>query len=405
MHAAGYLDVVRIPGALRVFLPALLGRLAFAMTGLVILLSTYSAAGSFAISGACTGAFGIAHVAASPYRARLVDRFGQRRALCTMAFAYGAALCALAVATADRWDTPAWSLVSFSAAVGLFPPPLGASMRTVWGSLTTSAGARTRAYSLDTVSEESLFTLGPLVGAGIATAASPWAALVVIAAVSVIGTLAMTSSTHSSTHGGSTRRVAPSARPLRQRGFPGVLLAVTGVGVVLGTVEIAATAFADSRDSLGSAGLLLAAMGAGSVCGGLLYGRREWSSSLHSRLLLTSTTMTAMAVALSIPAGTAVLLLGLFALGLFLAPALITGYLLSDRLTSPDVRTEASNWITTAVNAGAAAAAGGVGIVVDRASSNTGFVVGGLGAAVVITGAVVLHIRPRSALQPTRKGD
>jgi predicted MFS family arabinose efflux permease len=392
VDSLGYIAIVRLPGAARVFVPALLGRLAFAMVSLVILLAIQDATKSFAVAGAATGAFGVANVIALPRRARLVDRAGQRRALLALSLGFATALVVLAILTAT--EAASWALVAGSAAVGLFPPPLGASMRVVWSSLTPPGPTRTRAYSLDAVSEESMFTIGPLIGAMLVTTMSPSTALVTTGCIAIIGTVGMTTSAHSRGHGPRVTAAPPSSRPLRRAGFLGVLTAMTAVGVVLGTVEVAATAFADARGSIGSAGTLLAALGAGSVCGGLLYGRREWASSLTRRLLTTVLIMAVLTTVLS-PLSTAPTLhIGLFLLGFCIAPALVTGYLLSDHLTTADVRTEASSWINTAVNAGAALAAAGIGLVVDSRTPGTGFLVGGIAAAALLVLAVV--VRPRS---------
>ncbi|RII85519.1 hypothetical protein DZF98_17460, partial [Clavibacter californiensis] len=83
------------------------------------------------------------------------------------------------------------------------------------------------------------------------------------------------------------------------------------------------------------------------------------------------------AVAARVPAAPDALALLLIAaalvpVGLFLAPAMVTGYLLADAQTEPSVRTEASAWVNTAVNTGVALAAAAVGAVVDAAGPLAG---------------------------------
>ena len=53
-----------------------------------------------------------------------------------------------------------------------------------------------------------------------------------------------------------------------------MLIALLGVGVELGTVEVVAPTIADRQGSVGLAGILLAAFAAGSAVEGLLYGQR-----------------------------------------------------------------------------------------------------------------------------------
>ncbi|TFD93466.1 MFS transporter [Cryobacterium lactosi] len=403
---AGYLQALRTPGALRVFLPALLGRLSFAMVTLALLFSVQTSTGSFAAAGAATGAFGLANVIASPYRARVVDRVGQRMALGAMSILFAVGLGGVAWAT-TRPDAPVGLVVGIAALTGLFPPPLGAAMRVIWGSLTAPGPQRTRAYSIDAVCEEVLFTTGPLIAAAIIALTSPATALLVTGGIAVLGTLGMTGGA-ASRQRTARRTPAPLAlRPLRQPGFALVLVALVAVGCVLGTVEVAAPAVAERAGSVQVAGMLLAAFAAGSAIGGLFYGQRVWRASLGVRLVVTGTTMSLLCAALALLPGLLALAIVLAAVGFFLAPALITGYLSADELTAAEVRTEASSWINTAVNAGAAGAAIVVGAVVDVADPQLGFLVGAVIALVLLLVVAPRLARGigRTALEAARSGD
>ena len=333
--SGGYLEVLRTAGALRVFVPALVGRLSFAMVTLVLLFAVQRSTDSLAVAGAATGAFGLANVIASHYRARFVDRRGQRFALNSLAIAFAAGLSCMAALT-----------------------------------------AQSEPYSVDAVCEELLFTTGPLIAAAVVGAISPPVGLLATALVALVGTLGMTSSPLSRGHGSVTTPPRNSLRPLRQSGFVAILIALLGVGVVLGTVEVVTPAVAASQGSVGLAGILLAAFAAGSAVGGLLYGQRTWRSSLVKRLLISSTLMTMLCALLPTPGSVVVLACGLIAVGFFLAPSLVIGYLLADDITAVEVRTEASSWINTAVNAGAAAAAIIVGFTVDASDPRLGFLIG-----------------------------
>ncbi|QYF73225.1 MFS transporter [Cryobacterium sp. PAMC25264] len=413
---AGYLQALRTPGALRVFLPALLGRLSFAMVTLALLYSVQTSTGSFAAAGAATGAFGLANVIASPYRARIVDRVGQRVALGAMSILFALGLGGVAWAT-TRPDIPVGLVVGIAAITGLFPPPLGAAMRVIRGSLTASGPQRTRAYSIDAVCEEVLFTTGPLIAAAIIALTSPATALLATGGIAVLGTLGMTGGSASRQRGARRTPAPPALRPLRQPGFALVLMALVAVGCVLGTVEVAAPAVAERAgsvqagsvqvgwvqvdsvqvgwvqvDSVQVAGMLLAAFAAGSAIGGLLYGQRVWRASLGVRLLVTGTTISVLCAALALVSGLLAFAAVLALVGFFLAPALIAGYLTADELTAVEVRTEASSWINTAVNACAAGAAIAVGAVVDVADPQLGFLV-----AAVIALALLLVAAPRLA--------
>jgi MFS family permease len=398
-----YLGLLKTRGVLRVFAPALVGRMSFAMVTLGILYAVQDRTGSFATAGAAIGAFGLANVIATPFRARLVDRWGQRRSLTSMAALFALGLCALAALSTFE-GASGWQLVTLACFAGIFPPPLGASMRVLWSRVTPAGPTRTRAYSIDAVSEELLFTTGPLLGALLITAAGPQATLLATAGLAVVGTFMMTSSALSreSSVKLSSGKIAATS-PLRESRFVFVLVALVAAGVLLGTVEVAAPAFAHTLDSAAIAGLLLSAFAGGSAIGGAIYGLIQWQIPLGTRLISLLTAMTVVCAALMFLPHLWLLVIGLIVVGFFLAPTLVTGYLLADDLTRENVRTEASSWVNTAINAGAAGGAVAVGAVIDIASPNAGFAVGAAMSLLLVCAAAPSALKRRARPQPAEE--
>jgi len=362
----GFRHVLRLPGALRAFLPALVGKLSFAMVSLAILLLIRDHVDSFLLAGLATGIFGVSNVAAAPVRARLVDRWGQRRVLNSLASGYALSLIALVVVTIIHG--PAATIVLAAALAGLFLPPIGAAMRVVWSTVSPSETHKTRAYGMDAVAEELVFTLGPLVVAGVILLWSPAAAVLCAAVVGVAGTLGMTSSLAS--RGIPAQRATGRSAvfgPLTSPGMTPMLLALFGVGIVLGATEILATALSEQLGHSELAGVLLAAFALGSAVGGLIYSSRSWPGKGARRLIALSTGMSFASGSLLLAYDLAQTAIALIAIGLFLAPAMVTGYLLADEFTDASERTEASVWVNTAVNSGAAISVAGLGWVLDHA--------------------------------------
>ncbi|MFF1574605.1 MFS transporter [Leifsonia sp. NPDC058292] len=382
----GYLDVLRLPHAARLFATALVGRLSFATITLSLLLSVQAATGSFAAAGAATGAFGLVNVVASPFRARCVDRFGASRALLVMGALYSAALVAAALACIGQ--AASWTLVTLAGVAGLFAPPLGSTMRVIWASIAPNPRMLMRAYSLDAVAEEVLFTTGPLLVGLLVVVGTPVSALFVTAGVALVGTTSFALAKAVRSRPGMTSAPHAHERPLRQSGFWVVLVALAGVGVVLGTVETAVPAFAAEHSSAALAGVLLAVLSAGSGVAGLLYGRRSWASPLAVRLVALSVALAAVSGLAALASNALLLGAILVGIGAFLAPTIVTGYLLADALTAEHVRNEASTWINTAVNSGAAAGAALAGLLVDRTTTSLAFAVGaGIAVAATLTAA------------------
>jgi len=376
-----------------VFIPSLVCKLSFAMVTLALVLLIQREQGSFALAGLATGLFGITNVISAPIRARLIDRFGQRGVLSLLALAYAAFLVAFVISSQS--DASALIVISAGAA-GLFPPPAGASMRVLWSAISPSEVHKTRAYGLDAVAEELIFTVGPLVVTGVILVWSPAGAVLCAAAFGLMGTLGMTTSAISTTHG--VKSSHPGKRhhlgALASPGMVPMLVTLTGVGIVLGSIEILAAAIAERLGSTNLAGAWLAAFALGSAAGGLLYGARTWPGRATQRLVALAAAMSVATGILLLLSNSPVIAIALIAVGFFLAPALVTGYLLADDLTEPHLRTEASAWINTAINAGAALSVASAGVLVDWVGLQAAIIVCSIAAAlcVVIAGPRLLAL-------------
>lgn len=199
---------------------------------------------------------------------------GQRRVLNLLALTNAAALCVLAALLLQGVDT---LLVLGTVAVltGLSTPPLGASMRVLWASVTPAGPIRTCAYSLDAVAEELNFTTGPVAIAAIIAATSPLAGLLVTAPLVLTGTIGMTSGPGSAQHTEAPHRLASEGKPLRQKGFIPNLIILLGVVIVLGAIEVAVPATADQGTSVTLATVL------GQVNAGRSTQRRQVGGNHH----------------------------------------------------------------------------------------------------------------------------
>jgi predicted MFS family arabinose efflux permease len=158
-------------------------------------------------------------------------------------------------------------------------------------------------------------------------------------------------------------------------------------------METAVPAFATERSSAALAGILLALLSAGSAIAGLIYGHRTWRSSLAVRLVVLSVALACTSALAAVAGNELTLGFILVGVGVFLAPSLITGYLLADALTAEHVRNDASTWINTAVNTGAAAGAALAGVLVDRTTTSVAFATG---AAIAVLATLAAASRMRS---------
>ncbi|MEV7344977.1 MFS transporter [Streptomyces sp. NPDC093544] len=387
-----YAAVLRIPHTRRTFTTALVGRLSYGMVSVAMMLTVTRATGSYAVAGTVLALFGAMSVFLSPARAALIDRYGPRRALLPMASLYATLLGAFAAA-AWRPEAPPVVLGALAVAAGACTPPLGPTMRAVWGEVVEDRLLLQRAYSLDGVAEEILFVSGPLLVGGVVQFAPPAAAVALSAVLVWTGTLGFVLSPAVA----GVRPAAVKAERSRARLRVGRALAqpvvvAAGVGLALGALDLLVMAFAEQRHHGDDVvAWVLAALSAGSALGGLLNGAVNWSTSARTRLPLMAGGVGLALLAAGLAPGLGTLTVAVVCAGFFVAPALTTSYLIADEAAPPGFRTQAGAWVNTAVNAGSSAGAAGVGLLVGHLSLGLCFAVSGsvaLAAALVSASGV-----------------
>ncbi|MFF3497328.1 MFS transporter [Streptomyces sp. NPDC002795] len=362
-----YAAVLRTPYALRTFGAALLGRLSYGTVALSLMLAVTAATGSYAVAGAVMALYGAASVLLSPLRALFIDRYGPRRALPPMALSYAALLAVLA-AVAWRPGAPGWLLVALALPTGALTPPLGPAMRTVWGQLLSDRRLLQRAYSLDGVAEELLLVCGPVL-VGVLVLWAPAAFGVALSAGLVaVGTLVFVASP-------AVAGVAPVPREAgRRRTARGKVarrlwrpvVVTLGVGIALGAADLLVLAFAEDRGRGGAAAWILAALSAGSAVGGLVNGAVDWRGAPRVRLAFLAVGLAAALGGAALAPGLVALAVAAACVGLFVAPALTTAYLIADDAVDAGFRTQAGAWVNTSLNAGCSAGTAGVGLLVGH---------------------------------------
>jgi predicted MFS family arabinose efflux permease len=389
-----YGSVLAVAGAPRMLASALLGRLPQGMTSLAVLLLVRGATHSYAAAGVAVGANALATAAIAPVQGRLIDRAGRGRVLAPVAIAQSAALVVLVLAA--HWHAGAGALVVLAALAGALVPSIASTVRALLGEVMEDPKVRESAYALESIAQELVWIVGPLLVAVVVALTSPSAVLLLIGVVCVSGTLVFVRSplaarrpTADDHH---ARVPALSSGPLRMLLGP---IALTGFG--LGAIEVGLPSLALHAGSRSASGLLLALWSLGSMVGGLWFGSRAWRSSLATRyrtLLLAAVALTApLIVARSIPAGAACAVLA----GLAIAPVFSCQYALVGRVAGRGSTTEAFTWVTSALVAGIAGGAAAGGAVIPSGGVAAPFVLGCV--APLLAAALALASRGR-VVQP-----
>jgi hypothetical protein len=224
----------------------------------------------------------------------------------------------------------------------------------MWPRLLGDEDLLTTAFALDSALVEFVFIVGPLLVSLVLVFAEPQIALLVSAALVVLGTFAVMGNP-------AIRSWIPEERhgrgwlgPLRSPGLLTIALASVPLGVSFGAIEIALPAFARHSGEAGQAGVLISAWGLGSAVGALIYGALPSRRALHDRWLIFTVVLTFASLlplaATSVPAMIALVV----PCGAFIAPALAAGSQLMGILAPPGMATEAYAWGPTSLVVGIA---------------------------------------------------
>ncbi|MFF7182384.1 MFS transporter [Streptomyces sp. NPDC008121] len=392
--SGGYRDILRAPHALRLLTGTLVGRLPNGTGPIATVVFTRAEGGSYSLAGGLVAAYGVATAVGQPLLGRAVDLKGQPRVQLPAAVLSALGMAALAVAGIGNIALAYAAIV----VAGLFTPPLEGGLRALWPSVLGREDRVHRAYALDAVAQEVMFTVGPLLVTLLVAVWSPAAALLVINVLGVLGALSVVLSEPSRAWR-SEPREAHWLGALRSPGLLALLGSFFFVGLALGSITVAGLAYADDRGHAAAYGWIMAAVGLGALVGGVLYGARHWSGSPEKRLTVIVGLLALGYVPLMLTPGV-VPMTALAALaGVFLAPALACGFIVVDRHAPTGTVTEAFSWLVTTFGVGAALGSAVAGPVVELAGITAGFSVAAAGG---LTALLVLLATGRALAAPGR---
>jgi MFS family permease len=365
-----------------------LSRITPGMIILAIVLALREGSYTFTAAGIVTGAHQLGVGLASPFQGILVDRLGQRRLLVPDAALFLVGTVALAWLIALGASVPV--LVVVAALTGMAYPPTTACSRVLLSGLFPTGQLRETAFAVTAVAVEIGFIVGPLAAVVIAEfVPAGWGIVIagVFASAGAFG-YAVTEA---------VQRV-PRRDPMLGRGSalrsPGIRIMTVALGAVafaFGVVDIVVPAVGEASEVRFAAGLLIAAISAGSLLGGLVYGGRSWPGTVVGRLRVLSSVFAVGLLVIpfavgSIPAFALALFLG----GVFLGPTTICAFQLIDDLALPGTQTEAQSWTQSSIVVGVALGAVLSGAAVDAGRPALAFV---LGAMFVGAAALLINVR------------
>ncbi len=393
---AQYRVALRAPGSLAFCAASFVARMPIAIypLGLILLFSKArggaSDGGQFGVAGLLEGSYIVAGGVGNPLVSLLIDRFGQTRLLLPAALANAAS--ALALVVLYQLHVPDGVIAIPVVGLGFSYLPIGSLVRSRWSYVLAGRPELGTAYSIESTLDELIFTIGPIVAAVLTTLVNPLAGIVLGAVLVAAGSMWLRAQPGTdppvTTHTDEVRRSA-----LRHPGMVLLTVAMIGMGGAFGTMEVTVAAFASQHDARAQTGIVLAAFAIGSGLAGLAYGTRQWRSPLSLRLLVSSVVFMLL-LPIMLLAGnvlTVAILVGVVGFGI--APTLITGFGLVDKLVPARVLTEGLSWVGTGLNFGYGVGAAVAGVVADRHGAHIGFFTPIAAGVLLVVAAVALRRR------------
>src|SRR5690349_16318070 len=223
-------------------LVAFVGRLPLSMVGLGSVLLIASQTGSYGLGGAVAAVGAVTTALAGPVVGRLSDTFGQRRVLLPVVAIFVAAGAAFLYAVRTGW--PYWTLFIAAGVAGACIPPVSSMIRVRWTYLLRSTNRLPTALAMESVVDEFVFIVGPVLVTFLSTTGHATSGLVTAFTLATVGSLLFAAQVRTEPPpGGHDSRHGPSA--IRTPGLRVLCAVGAAIGAILGTLEIAMVAFAD----------------------------------------------------------------------------------------------------------------------------------------------------------------
>jgi MFS family permease len=386
-----YRRVLAIPGVRGITVLALLARIPVTAAGVVLTLHVVLTLGhGYAAAGLVGGALTVATAIGAPWLGRVVDRHGLRRMVALTTVAEGV-----------FWSLTPWlpypALLVAALIGGLLTLPVFSVVRQSLAALVPE-DQRRPAYSIDSMSVELSYMVGPLFGVLMATQVSTTAAMLAVGALIVASGVALyvvNPPVKSAEH--VLRQPAPPWRSWLGPRLASVLIMTTGATLVLAGTDITLVAALQSSGQVSWIGLVIAVWCLASLAGGFVYGALPRAVP---PLLLT-----ALLGLLTIPMGIGtswwVLCLAIVPAGLLCAPTLAATADSVSKLAPESARGLVMGLHSSALTVGFAVGGPLAGTVVDAWSPPWGFAVAGAtGVAIAGLAWAAARVKPRTPTPP-----
>lgn len=368
-----YLQVLRQPGGARFTAAGALARMQMSMAGIGAVMLISAERGSYAIAGAASAAYSISGAVAGPQISRFIDALGQRRIAPLQLSVHVPAIASL-IAVA-LFTELTWPLFVLAGIAGATQPYIGPMVRARWSAMLSGTPSLRVAFAWESLVDEMVFILGPPLATVLALELFPSAALLVATLFLVVGTTLLLLQVGT--------EPKPSGRAHATGGRPAIMLpgvaAIAGIfvliGGIFGAMEVTTVAFTKEVGSPGSAGLVLAIYSAGSLVGGLIFGAATLRASYVRQYVTAVLALAVVTLPLPFLGSVWALSIGALLAGVAVAPVLISGMALVERIVPSRRLTESMSWAGSGLSVGLAISMPAAGAIIDEVGASPAYCV------------------------------
>lgn len=378
-----YRRALTLPGAWQFSATGFVARLPIAMVGLGIVLLISTRTGSYALAGILSAAFQVSAAGGALLTSRWMDRIGQHRLLPALAIANAALMVGFVLSV--ELGAPVGVQIVVAALAGATQPAIGSMVRARWAKVAPDPVRLRSAFALESIIDELIFTIGPLLTAVLAFQVALPAPLIAAAVIGLVGGLGLAVQRSSEPAPAGPPARDPSGRRARGAlGQPGLALLVAsalGIGGVFGTYEVTVVAFSEDAGQSGASGIVLGLWALGSMLGGIVFGARQWDRPLAQQVVILTGVLALVLVPAPFVSSVPALAVATFVAGAAVAPALIAVFSLTERLVPARLLTEGLTWANSGLAIGFSVGTTVAGAVIDAYGTTVAFILPAASAA------------------------
>ena len=342
---------------------------------------------------------------------RLVDRLGQHKVLGWLIAGESLGLALFVISMELAWPLAISAIIVVAA--GTCSPAVGPAVRARWtfviARVDSASSPKLRtAFALESIFEEIIFTIGPLITAWLAISLALPAPIILAIVIGVAGTLVLirqrsTEPTPAPLH----QSQVPHKAAFRRSGVQLMIWSAIATGAIFGSFEVSIVAFTAEQGAPQASGLLLAVWALMSMFGGLWFGSRHFRAPLSRQLVVITGSLTVALAVIPFLNSLTTLTLASIISGALVAPLLITIFSLAERLVPNAQLTEGLTFINSGLTVGFSLGVAAGGYLIDVSGAELGFALG-VGAAaaaffvaVIGQGRLQRSVRSDGSIPPT----